>query len=264
MTAVIEKTDAALSAVIQSHSFISSLTYFESISSTNAYALDACQVGKIKPGALVIADHQQAGKGRFQNSWESKTGEDILMSLVLEPHCSPDHWAQMSFPLGLAVRNALKKILNQHVSIELKWPNDILVGGHKCVGMLHAADVSTGCVILGLGINVNQESQLTDRTSLKMVSGKALNRWRVLNEILTAIGTQLDSILSSTIDADAWNTHAAYLGKPVQVLDQALITGEFRGIDPHGAALIQTSDGIKRTLVGANFRLIDGSIENRQ
>lgn len=264
MTAVIQKEDAALSAVIQSHSFISSLTYFESISSTNTYALDACQVGKLKPGALVIADHQQAGKGRFQNSWESNPGEDILMSLVLEPHCSQDHWAKMSFPLGIAVRNALKKTLNQHVPIELKWPNDILVGDKKCVGMLHAADGSTGCMILGLGINVNQESQLTDRTSLRMVSGKALNRWSVLNEILTVIETQLAPILSSTIDADAWNAYAAYLGKPVQVLDQALITGEFMGIDSHGAALIQTSDGIKRTLVGANFRLIEGRIENRQ
>jgi BirA family biotin operon repressor/biotin-[acetyl-CoA-carboxylase] ligase len=250
------KEDAALSAMVALHSFIHALHYYETLDSTNAMALSHCASGDMPGATLVISDFQSEGKGRMNKTWESSPAEDILMSLVLKPNCAPDRWAQLSFPLGIAIRDALKRTLNHHVPIELKWPNDILVGGKKCVGMLHAGDVSTGRVILGIGINVNQDSQATDRTSLKVVSGKAFNRWAVLNEVLTGIGAQLTPILSAVIDSDAWNSHAAYVGKQVQVLDRAVITGEFKGIDSHGAALIQTRTGIKRTVLGSNFRLV--------
>ncbi len=254
MTTVMQKTDAALSAVIQSHSFISSLTYFESISSTNAYALDACQAGKLEAGALVIADHQQAGKGRFQNSWESKPGEDLLLSLVMKPVCDPIHWPKISFPLALALREAMALYVPPHVLVELKWPNDILVGGKKCLGMLSSADAQQGHVVMGIGLNVNQRSSELDRTSLG--HAMPLNRWEVLGDVLTAIGRYWDDILSANVSIEKWNNHAAYIGQSVQVMDQSLIEGVFMGINADGAAIINTVSGDVPVVNGRDFRPI--------
>lgn len=244
------KEDGALSKMVQTHSFIHALYYYETLDSTNAIAVNQRMSG----GTLILSDYQTAGKGRLNRSWESNPAEDILMSLVLEPHGSPDVWARISFPLGLAIREALSLSVPSNTPIKLKWPNDILIENKKCVGMLHAADASKGRVILGLGINVNQSPQTNDRTSLKMVTGRKHNRWEILNDVLTAIGTHLDALLSATIDVDVWNTHAAYYGKQVQVFDQQLIKGKFLGIDAEGAALIQTKNFVKRVLRGGNFR----------
>ena len=240
-----------ISRILSNHSYLSDVHYFETIDSTNAQAVRACTNKSVTQGLLIIADHQTAGKGRFDHSWESNPGEDILMSLVLQPTCPIDRWPYVAFPLGIAIVDALTKYVQEPV--QLKWPNDVLIGQKKCVGML--AEVYRELLILGIGINVNQSQTICDRTSLRMSGGVFLDRWEVLNDVLGAIGQQLPDILTATIDSVQWNGRAAFIGQSVSVTDQGFIEGEFLGIGSEGEALVKTTGGVVPVLTGANFRL---------
>lgn len=237
------------------HSFIRSIFHYESLTSTNVVALERCASGELKDGDMIITDFQTEGKGRFQNKWHSRPGEDILMSLVLKPKCSINQISCLSFPLGIALHNALAHYIPAHVSIRLKWPNDILIDGKKCAGMLHAIEPSSGLVVIGVGVNVNQHIEMPDRTSLKMISGIQLNRTEVLNDILFVIGNHLEDIVTASISVDDWNQRAAYIGQNVQVVDQQIISGQFLGINQQGAALIRNQRSVSSVLTGHGFRL---------
>ena len=125
----------------------------------------------------------------------------------------------MSFPLGIAIHQALEAQLRADSNVALKWPNDILINGKKCGGMRHDTNASLGVIILGIGINVNQVPEDVDRTSLRCASGQVYQRWTVLNDILSAIGENLDYISSCRVDADEWNCRSAYIGQDIQVHD---------------------------------------------
>lgn len=238
------------------HSFIASIHHLRSIDSTNTYALNGHALGELSAGALVVADYQTAGKGRFQNRWESSPGDDILMSFILQPSAACQHWGRVSFPLGVALHQALETYLPFDSNVALKWPNDILINGKKCGGMRHDTNASLGVIILGIGINVNQVPDDVHRTSLRCESGQTFDRWSVLNDILGAIGDHLDCISSCRVDADEWNCRSAYIGQHIQVHDNGRVQGKFLGINGDGAALIQTNDRIEIVVAGSNFRLV--------
>ena len=117
-------------------------------------------------------------------------------------------------------------------------------------------NASLGVIILGIGINVNQVPEDVDRTSLRCASGQVYQRWTVLNDILSAIGENLDYISSCRVDADEWNCRSAYIGQDIQVHDNGRVQGKFLGINGDGAGLIKTTHGIYPLSSGSNFRPI--------
>lgn len=99
-------------------------------------------------GALVATDHQTAGRGRLGRVWQDVPGRGLLFSLMLRPTAPMASWPELSVVAGSAVAAALGG------GAEVSHPNDVMIDGRKVAGVLPEA--TTGRVVLGIGVNVNQ------------------------------------------------------------------------------------------------------------
>jgi BirA family biotin operon repressor/biotin-[acetyl-CoA-carboxylase] ligase len=106
-------------------------------------------------GALVVADHQTAGRGRGHRRWASAPGRAVQASLVLRPRLAPGRAGLLVTALGVAVAEAVEETAD--LAARLNWPNDVNVGGRKLAGILVESRLAAGsftAAIAGLGINV--------------------------------------------------------------------------------------------------------------
>ena len=139
------------------------------------------------PGDVFIAESQSAGRGRLDHSWHSAKGLNLTFSVVLsDGGCEPAEVATLPLVVGLAVAKALSPF----AEMSLKWPNDVMAGGRKLAGIL--CERNNGCVIAGIGLNVNQTDfppDIADRaTSLAQICGAPQDRDAVLQSVLASIG----------------------------------------------------------------------------
>jgi BirA family biotin operon repressor/biotin-[acetyl-CoA-carboxylase] ligase len=131
------------------------LEFFEETTSTNSVALEWAEAGAPE-GALVVAEHQSAGRGRWGRSWLSEPGAALLFSLVVRPSLPIGRVALISTAVGVACAEGLEQVTG--VSARLKWPNDITVRTRKLGGVLVETRVVSGrleAAVVGVGINVH-------------------------------------------------------------------------------------------------------------
>ena len=120
--------------------------YYEEIGSTNDRAMQLAREGCAGP-ALVIADHQSAGRGRRGGSWVAPAGTSVLCSYLLRlPAPLPPH--HLAIISGLGVATGLREL---GIAAMVKWPNDIILGDHKVGGIL--VETINDAVVIGLGLN---------------------------------------------------------------------------------------------------------------
>ncbi len=149
-------------------------------------------------GALVVADHQTAGRGRLGRTWEAPPGTAILCSLLLKP--PPDRNApELSLVAGVAVADALEQATG--LAVQVKWPNDVMLRRSKVAGCL--AESRDGVVILGIGVNVNQAGeQLPERAgSLRSLTGLDWDRATLLDSLLDDLDTRYGAWREDGLDA---------------------------------------------------------------
>jgi BirA family biotin operon repressor/biotin-[acetyl-CoA-carboxylase] ligase len=121
--------------------------YRESVESTQAL------FDRSEPeGAVAVTEEQTAGRGRQGRVWEAPRGSSILCSVLLRPPPGPAT-PQLSLVGGLAAAEAVEGALE--LAAQIKWPNDVMVNRRKVAGVL--AEALEGVVVLGIGINANQE-----------------------------------------------------------------------------------------------------------
>lgn len=148
-------------------------------------------------GALVVADHQTAGRGRLGRSWEAPPGTALLCSILLEPPA--DRAApQLSLVAGVAVADAIEQVVG--LAAQLKWPNDVMLRRRKVAGCL--AEARDGAVVLGIGVNVNQTGdQLPERAgSLRTLTGRDWDREELLAWLLDDLGRRYADWLDNGLD----------------------------------------------------------------
>ena len=151
--------------------------HFREIDSTNTYLKD--NYDNIDDLTFVSADHQTAGKGRNHRVWDSEAGENLLFSLLIKDREYFPLYKAISIVSAYSVLKTLKGCGVEDVMI--KWPNDVYVKGQKICGILLEA-VSRNemeCLIIGIGINVNQDRFGTDYihqpTSIRLQLGRIVN-----------------------------------------------------------------------------------------
>jgi BirA family biotin operon repressor/biotin-[acetyl-CoA-carboxylase] ligase len=138
-------------------------------------------------GALVVADHQTAGRGRLGRSWDAPAGTALLFSVLLRP--PPERPApELSLVAGVAVADALERTLE--LAVQIKWPNDVMLRRKKIAGCL--AEARDGAVVLGVGVNVSQSAdELPPRAgSVRTLTGRSVDREELLTQILRDLGTR--------------------------------------------------------------------------
>jgi BirA family biotin operon repressor/biotin-[acetyl-CoA-carboxylase] ligase len=140
-------------------------------------------------GTTVATDLQTHGRGRLGRSWEAPTGRALLFSVLLRPTPPMALWPELSLVAGDAVATALR--VETGVEAELSHPNDVLVGGRKVAGIL--AEATSGRVVLGVGVNVNQAADELPTetpkppTSLRVEAGREFGRAPLLAAILVEL-----------------------------------------------------------------------------
>ena len=154
--------------------------HFFRTDSTNRVALELGHAGEPE-GAVVLAEEQTAGRGRGGRAWHSERATGIYVTLLLRPKLAPVQAPLLTMMAGLSAHSAVQALTG--LEVDLKWPNDLLVRGRKLGGILtemHAEPGQIRFVIVGIGLNVNQEKfpgELANlATSLRAETGKPQSR----------------------------------------------------------------------------------------
>jgi BirA family biotin operon repressor/biotin-[acetyl-CoA-carboxylase] ligase len=173
-------------------SFGRELRVHEAIGSTNDAALEWAAAGAPE-GAVVTADQQTRGRGRWNRSWHSPPGRSLSLSLVLRPR-DPAQTALVTTLLGVAVAEAIETAAG--VAAGIKWPNDVVIGGRKVAGILvetRSPGDGVDAVVAGVGVNVSwgpeeMPAELRDgATSLVAQGAGPLPRAALVAEILDSV-----------------------------------------------------------------------------
>jgi BirA family biotin operon repressor/biotin-[acetyl-CoA-carboxylase] ligase len=261
-----KESDAGWQKVIQDRTIAGHpVIYFSETDSTNDRCMEMGVAGA-QTGTLVLADSQTGGKGRLGKSWFSCEGGGLYFSLLLRPSLQPQDLSKITLAGGVALCRAVDRLYS--LSPMLKWPNDLLLEGKKCGGILVEADLrtpSSPVVILGIGINVTTPlaefpRELQGRvTSLQChVPGKV-----VRSELLTVILEDIENVISQFERqgfADIlreWKTHDATFGKKLTWLtaDFQKVKGISLGPDDEGRLHIKDEQEIIHEVLSGDIRL---------
>lgn len=209
-------------------------------------------------GALVVAEHQTAGRGRHGRRWTDAPGSSLMLSLVLRPTelslaLPAERLGLVSLAAGLAVCEAVEAVAPE-LSPRLKWPNDVLLGAAKLAGVLPEVTWAAGVptVVLGVGINVEQQHfppSLGERaTSLHLATGRAIDRLALLGPFLDALEAHLDRAATAPATLlDALEARMGRLGGAVRVAFPGVarepLMGTTLGLAADGALRVRTEAG---------------------
>jgi BirA family transcriptional regulator, biotin operon repressor / biotin---[acetyl-CoA-carboxylase] ligase len=223
------------------------LIHHDHTSSTNDDAKRMATEGAAE-GTLIWADSQDAGRGRRGRRWESPKG-NLYCSIILRPPVPLAQAGQVGFAAALAIAETASQLLPAGISVQCKWPNDVLIDGRKTAGLLleteTRADNTIDWLVLGLGINIASHP---DKVEFPATSLSAMGARSDVTTVLTLFCRRFQGwyeIWRAEGFAplrDAWLARAAGLGRPVTVrLDDRTLTGNFGGLDGDGALLLHSA-----------------------
>lgn len=166
-----------------------SIIYLESVDSTNNYLKNIAF--KAEPFTVVLSDEQTLGKGRLGREWASQKGTGIFMSILLKPDIEPSQAPKITLIAAAAMTKALESVTD--MSVGIKWPNDLIMNQKKVCGVLTEMSAELGSVnyvVVGIGVNVNQESfpeTLREKATSLFLEGKQIySRKKILLEFFMA------------------------------------------------------------------------------
>jgi BirA family biotin operon repressor/biotin-[acetyl-CoA-carboxylase] ligase len=214
---------------------------FDEIDSTNAYARERTREGAA-PGLVVVADHQRAGRGRLDRTWEAPPESSLLVSVVLHSPGGPEDAHGAVIATAVALARALRRVAG--IEAGIKWPNDLLIGERKVAGIL--AEQEGDAVVVGLGVNVNWEEfppELAETaTAINLASGRTVDRDALLDALLAELAAALDDPVATM---RAHRELLVTLGRVVRVslAGGAVLEGEAVGLGAHGELEVRDADG---------------------
>lgn len=180
--------EAAIKSFLKTNIIGKNLIILDSVGSTNDYLKKLGGEG-CSNGTVAVAREQNTGKGRLGRVWQSKRDENIMFSLLLRPNISPCEVAAVTPIAGLAVCKALREFTG--LDLKIKWPNDIILGRKKLVGILTEMSAEFDAVeyiVTGIGINVDQtdfDQEIAHKaTSLLLETGRHFDKNRLLACVL--------------------------------------------------------------------------------
>src|SRR6266508_1757014 len=225
-------------AVVREGALWTELRVVSHTTSTNAHLAAAARHGAVE-GTVMVAEHQTAGRGRLERTWESPPRAGLTFSMLLRPAPVPSlRYGWLPLLAGVALVDVVRRL--GEIDAGLKWPNDLLVDGRKCAGILAEA-VPNGpdpAVVVGIGLNVSTtaaELPVEGATSLALAGSACVDR---------------DPLLRSGLRAE-YLSRCDTLGRQVRVRlpDGGDLVGEAVDVDGEGRLVIDS--GGTRTPVAA-------------
>ncbi len=225
----------------------------DEVASTNGYALQMLAEGTLRDGAVIIADRQTAGRGRFKRAWFS--GGGLAFTVVIVSPELPHRIGPITLNTGVAVAKGLKAATGR--DFYLKYPNDVMSekeNGKKIAGILVEMKPAQGgtALIIGIGVNVGQ-NQFPDELQSTAASLRQLGfnagREAVAAEILNVLQADLERPFCDL--RQEWLNMDCTIGKQVRIKNLKVdIKGTAAGLDDNGALLVSTARGMERVTAG--------------
>jgi BirA family biotin operon repressor/biotin-[acetyl-CoA-carboxylase] ligase len=249
---------AALESALAGTIFAGKLHFSPLTDSTNNDAMTAARNGA-PHGSVYFADEQRAGRGRGDHAWRSTAGEGLYVSVLLRPQIPVTRLPLLPLAVGLAAADAIRAVSG--LTADLRWPNDLLIGPAKAVGILVEARTEGSAVafaVAGIGINVHQRSfpadMSTPATSLDVEAGRPISRQALLVSLLKSLQCETlalaDPAAEKAIPLRVEQASTWIRGRRVEVHGPQACTGVTAGLDEHGFLLVRTAAGVKTVQTG--------------
>ena len=244
-----------LSPLLRGCRFADVRHYFK-IGSTNAVAMQGAAEGEPE-GTVFVAEEQTAGRGRGGHDWQSERSMGVYCSVVLRPSVAPADVLMLSLLAGLAVAQAVESVTG--VRPDLRWPNDVLLGGKKFCGILtemNAEATRVRYAVVGIGINVNHaEFPVTIAgvaTSLRQETGRSWSRVELTAALLKSLDRETARLGGDTREIIRRFEAACSTarGARVRVDENGGFEGTTEGLDDRGFLRVRTAEGVRTVLSG--------------
>jgi len=221
---------------------------YELVDSTNTIARELADTGAVD-GTLVVAEEQSAGRGRLGRAWLAPRSSSLLLSLIFRPPHPLEHASYLLMISAMGVRQGIACATG--LTVDLKWPNDLVYRGRKLGGILTEASFvgdKLAYAVVGIGLNVNFAAGALPAqfvaTSLSQVLGKAVERAALLRHILECTEEHYDAALAGVSPQPEWAAALETLGRAVQVQGHGrVLSGLAVEVSEDGALLVQPPDG---------------------
>ncbi len=249
---------ASIEAALSDTVFAWNLHYAESTGSTNDDALQAARAGA-PDGSVYLANEQTAGRGRGNNEWHSAAGDGLYVSVLLRPTIPASRLPLLPLVAGLAAAAAIREVTG--LTVDLRWPNDLLVGRRKTGGILvesHMEASSVAFAVVGIGMNVHQRAFAADlatpATSLDLETGATISR----QDLFIALLKSLEREVQGLYDRDAGRaiprrveSNSTWVrGRRVEVHGPQACIGVTDGLDEYGFLRVGTAGGVVTVQTG--------------
>jgi BirA family biotin operon repressor/biotin-[acetyl-CoA-carboxylase] ligase len=259
--------------------FGGTIHFFPSLDSTNTKARELSD-GGAPEGTVVVSGAQTAGRGRQGRPWISEPGKNLLLSVILRPRIDPDLLGTISLYASVSVAACVGAACGAPAGC--KWPNDVVVSGKKICGILSESVVTArgvDAVILGIGLNVNQETFPAapgvppgnggpggpglpgtrsgplhlNATSMRIETGRTHDLAEVLCALLAELETRYPSVRAGRTETilEEWTRRSVILGSRVNVeRGGSSFSGIAAGLAPTGALRVDTPGGTVEVTAG--------------
>jgi BirA family transcriptional regulator, biotin operon repressor / biotin---[acetyl-CoA-carboxylase] ligase len=242
---------AALEVALAGTIFAGKLHFSAVTGSTTADALRAARESA-PHGSVFFADEQRNGRGRGDHAWQSAAGEGLYVSALLRLSVHASTLPLIPLAAGLAAAEAIRAASG--LAVDLRWPNDLLIGDRKAGGILveSKTGAESASVVVGIGINVHQHAfdpgLATLATSLDLEAGEYVSRQHLLLSLLKSLEREtqglhdlaaITAIPERVARASSWIT-----GRRVEVHGPQACVGVTAGLDAYGFLLVRTSEGV--------------------
>lgn len=227
------------------------LHVFEELGSTSSYLLECLNAQQLDEGYAVQAHYQTAGRGRYNRKWETRSG-NLALSFYLNPQNDRSYHPQLAFIIAVALAKTIESF-NLLADLNVKWPNDILMDGKKCSGIL--IEQATQGYVVGVGVNISAAPD--GFATLNAFSSKPIIRedfvQRLLNEVAINYLSWQDNGFEDT--RTQWLQRAWAKDEMIHIKQRNLeFDAIFKDIDPMGALVVErVEDGEIIALTSADI-----------
>ena len=235
------------------------ICYREVVGSTMEEARKLAEDGRPE-GAIIVAEEQTAGRGRFKRQWVSPPGQNLSFSIVLRSSSTQMPYVNMA--ASLAVAMTVEEFCRLKPCI--KWPNDVRVNGRKIAGILIESAIERGepaHVIVGIGLNVNLDPAASREiastaTSLRREMGRPVDRTAVMKVLLRRFDCLYADVKQGRSLKDQWAASLETLGRTVRVrMQDRVMEGYASHVDERGNLVLVRQDGSLLTAVAGEVTL---------
>ena len=239
----IEEFDIKLDTEFVGRNFI----YSDEVDSTNSVLLTSKEFAQ--NGTVILAEHQNKGRGRKNREWLSSPGQNLTFSILLKHDLKESKINMINLGAAISVAQAIENLYQ--LDVELKWPNDVLIGKKKIAGILIESTSKGNKIsklVVGIGINVNQPNFPgkfdIPPTSIRKEFHSLVSREKLLSEVLNNFESILDEAKEDYKKIlNDWRSRCKMIGEKVKVVDEEKTRfGLFEDIDDDGFLILKQGE----------------------